>query len=270
MKQRPKFMKGQVLFDWFENNYIEKNEETGCWIWLGSSSNGYGQTIIEGNYERTHRAFAIHYKGPVPDGLVVGHACDEPLCCNPKHLVYETRSESKKRTHKLLQKKTGLKYPKSIFTKEDDDEINRLRIEGVKVNDIAKKYSVTYGTIYKRLNEENRKRHLSEDSIYEIFELRIKGLSLNQIKKIFGVDESTISLILSGKRHGNIYDKYKHRLNWKKPKKIVNDYWHMLMKKRIIEWTHIKIEDLGKMLGQSRTVVCQIRNGNIWKNVKYE
>lgn len=55
-----------------------------CWLWNGGcSSDGYGcitTTRPEHRSIRVHRlAFELAY-GVIPDGMVVCHACDDPLC----------------------------------------------------------------------------------------------------------------------------------------------------------------------------------------------
>lgn len=67
---------------------------SGCWIWEGTiATSGYGW-IYAGRRLYTHRAsYALHC-GPVPDGKVVRHRCDVPLCINPAHLILGTQAEN--------------------------------------------------------------------------------------------------------------------------------------------------------------------------------
>jgi hypothetical protein len=74
--------------------YVSKGLEDECWNWTAGKQGTYGAFRIEGKYYKAHRvvyAIArghIALEGPLSqyDKTHVLHTCDNPLCCNPKHL----------------------------------------------------------------------------------------------------------------------------------------------------------------------------------------
>src|SRR5215813_4947597 len=64
-----------------------------CWPWQGATKRGYGHLKFHGKSAIAHRiAYQLHYgvalpRGPLTkDSVIVMHTCDNPPCCNPRHL----------------------------------------------------------------------------------------------------------------------------------------------------------------------------------------
>lgn len=77
---------------------------TGCTLWLGSTSNGYGLISIArpGDQRVSNKGpHVIAYElvhGPVPRGFVVDHKCRNTLCINPQHLEAVTQRVNARRS----------------------------------------------------------------------------------------------------------------------------------------------------------------------------
>lgn len=70
-----------------------------CWEWQRSTDkDGYGQFYF-GNETGWHRGLSHRGAwemliGEIPAGLKVLHKCDNPKCCNPKHLFIGTSQDN--------------------------------------------------------------------------------------------------------------------------------------------------------------------------------
>lgn len=67
---------------------VKKGSASQCWNWQGAKKpKGYGNVRINGKYLLAHRVSWELANFPIPEGFFVCHACDNPSCCNPSHLL---------------------------------------------------------------------------------------------------------------------------------------------------------------------------------------
>lgn len=83
---------------------VVEDPDTGCWLWQGTTSAGYGQLTYSRkrwphlrigrrkDHRKGWRAIMAHqlfyflkYGNP-PDGTELGHKCNRRSCCNPDHV----------------------------------------------------------------------------------------------------------------------------------------------------------------------------------------
>jgi hypothetical protein len=67
---------------------------TGCVLWGGGLTNGYGSISVNGKSRRVHVVAYEQAVGPVPPGLQLDHLCRVRNCINPKHLEPVTNREN--------------------------------------------------------------------------------------------------------------------------------------------------------------------------------
>lgn len=66
-----------------------------CQEWDGyRSAAGYGRVQVDHKEWLAHRLVWTQANGPIPEGLVVRHRCDNPPCVNLEHLELGTQKEN--------------------------------------------------------------------------------------------------------------------------------------------------------------------------------
>ena len=124
---------------------------SGCWEWNGSRrAGGYGQ-MAAGRYCRedprsipiqTHRAAYLAWVGPIADGLVVRHKCDNPPCLNPDHLELGTLADNNRDTAERWRTANGERKKHKLTDAQVSEIRARYRCGGISQRALAAEYGV--------------------------------------------------------------------------------------------------------------------------------
>jgi hypothetical protein len=131
--------------DVFEDRF-EKTD--GCWEWKGTRNGyGYGIFLLPGEKPvRAHRYSYEYHVGPIPEGMVIMHTCDNPPCVNPAHLQVGTKAENNADTAKKRRHNYGLDHWNARLS---DADVAAIRASDETRKALAKRYGVTYSHIWR-------------------------------------------------------------------------------------------------------------------------
>lgn len=121
---------------------VQPAGDNDCWPWMRAcTSKGYGQLYVGDKPVRTHRiAYYLAY-GKWPN--IACHECDNPICCNPRHITDGTYKLNSK--HALDRKR--LPYGVACkHTKLSEEQVRLIRqryTSGEALEGIAKDYGVS-------------------------------------------------------------------------------------------------------------------------------
>lgn len=134
------------------HSYYVPEPNTGCWLWTGAQSRGYGQMRIGYAKMYAHRFSYRLYNGPLADGLFICHKCDVRRCVNPQHLFQGTNQDNQ---IDCLKKR---RFSRLVLSDDDVRDIRKIAAETKITNRaLAKIYDVNHGLINAIINRKSWK-----------------------------------------------------------------------------------------------------------------
>lgn len=122
----------------------------GCWDWTGgrlTTGMQYGTVKVFGKTWVAHRASYTIFHGEIPDGLLVRHTCDRPVCVQPAHLVLGTDQDNANDAKERGRRPRGEKASSAKLTEDAVRTIRaRHRLGNVTYVELGAEYSIAANT----------------------------------------------------------------------------------------------------------------------------
>lgn len=126
---------------------VSKGNPEQCWTWLGDTDkNGYGVFVFQGRKAGAHELALSFTTGErrLPD-LDTCHSCDNPPCCNPAHLRFDTRLSNVRDMQERGRAWNGSAAPK--LANADVVLMRRRRAAGARQQDLAAQFGVSISQV---------------------------------------------------------------------------------------------------------------------------
>lgn len=140
---------------------VRQGDADACWPWLaGVTSQGYGRIYVQdlGGPALAHRVAWGLANGVDPGDRLICHTCDNPPCCNPKHLYAGTSADNNGDTvaRGRARRAYGERSGKAKLSAEQLDEIRMLAATGVPQTQIAAAMGVSSSHVSRILSRKRR------------------------------------------------------------------------------------------------------------------
>lgn len=129
---------------WLRSKSRQQGE---CLAWKGfiNPKTGYASLQFNRVHYLAHRFTWLIHRGPIPDGLMVLHTCDNRPCCNPDHLFLGTHQDNMDdaKAKNRFKPPLGEAHGQSkLKTKQVLNIIRLVTVEGLSQSAVARRYGV--------------------------------------------------------------------------------------------------------------------------------
>ena len=144
------------LSDWPARfwSYVDRSAgEAKCWPWQKATRlSGYGSIQWKGRMTTAHRVAFELAKGEIEAGLIIRHTCDNPICCNPSHLLSGTFKDNAQDAidrgrYRPPPTFIGEEHPRSRLTDIQVRACRQSYIKGESIAVLAGIYGVGWSTM---------------------------------------------------------------------------------------------------------------------------
>lgn len=118
-----------------------------CWPWRGrTAGKGYGQFMRDGRQVYAHRTALLGVDEKLVP-LCVLHSCDNPICCNPRHLSLGTYADNNRDCRSKKRHAYGETHGRGKLSEAQAREIKRLLAAKMMGRAIAREFGVSFATV---------------------------------------------------------------------------------------------------------------------------
>lgn len=116
---------------------------SGCTEWIGALDHrGYGKMRVGNKLVGTHRVAWELEHGPIPEGMVIMHTCDNPRCIRVSHLKLGTQADNMRDKRDKGRSTIGERNSHAKLTRDDVIAIRAAHSGGESQLSIALRYGI--------------------------------------------------------------------------------------------------------------------------------
>lgn len=196
-------------------------------MWTAGIHKGYGRFKMPPEII-AHRVSYILHVGPIPDGMVVRHRCDNAACVNPRHLDVGTQADNIEDKVSKDRQAKGETDGNARLLECQVRAILALVAAGHSPADLATQYGVHVTTIHricagiawahvtggvrttiaaeprKRRGDTHHNAKLTEDSVRDMRVRWASGATDVDVARVYGVAPPTVRRIRIGKSWAHV------------------------------------------------------------------